>query len=684
MQKSLHHRGPDDAAVLWHAHDAVGLAHTRLSVIDVSPLGHQPMHSASGRFVTAYNGEIVNAPVLAQQLRALGVNFRGHSDTEVMLAAFEAWGVNEATQRFAGMFAFAVHDRRERVLHLVRDRVGIKPMHFAWIGGEPNGVFAFASEVRALLQVPGFNRELNHGALAGYFQHGCVTGGDCIWKGVHKLRAGHRLQLDCASGKIQVCCYWDALQVAKSGCSRSTHFKIGAADEADEADKLDALLRGVVKENLESDVPLAFFLSGGVDSASVLAQAVASGAHSLQAFTVGFDDAAFDERNATRATAAALGVQLQELHATPSDLLSAVPLMTDVYDEPFSDSSQIATYFICKLMRRHAKVALSGDGGDEVFGGYHRHVHAANAWGALRNIPAPLRGAFAGVVGGVPASAWDTLAAAVRPVLPRSLRVANAGERVHKWARMLSSRDEAQAYERVTSLWGDDRVVRSFDGGALWQSGDITEGGEVGGALLRSGDMDERSEVVGESWWHADAAMQLPDYLRRMQYMDQAGYLVDDVLTKVDRASMANSLEVRVPLLDHRVVEFAWALPAHMKVRNGRGKWLLRQVLARHVPKQLMRSPKSGFAVPLAAWLRGPLRDWAGDLLSRTQSDDVLDANVVARLFEAFDRGNREVKGADNFGGARGGSAPLANAAAQQIWTLVMYRAWSDRWRRAL
>ncbi|MFM7808887.1 MAG: asparagine synthase (glutamine-hydrolyzing), partial [Planctomycetota bacterium] len=378
LASCLVHRGPDGEGTLWHAGDRVGLAHRRLSVIDTSVAGAQPMVSASGRLAIAFNGEIVNAPELAAELRRAGVRFRGHSDTETLLQAIEAWGIERALERIAGMFAFAVHDRGERVVHLVRDRLGIKPMHYAWIGGESTGTLAFASEVRALLEMPGFRREIDAQGVAGFMARGCVTGSTSIWKGVRKLGAGEWMRCALGSGATQIRRYWDALGVATRGCNDPL-----LGSDAAVLDQAEALLRRVLGENLLSDVPVACFLSGGVDSAAVAMFAHANDPSSkVHAFTLGFKEAAFDERADAGRLAARIGMQSTQAEIVETDMLALVPDLAEIYDEPFADSSQIATVHLCRTMRKHAVVALSGDGGDEVFGGYNRHVQAMVRWSA--------------------------------------------------------------------------------------------------------------------------------------------------------------------------------------------------------------------------------------------------------------------------------------------------------------
>lgn len=623
MASMLRHRGPDARGVLWHARDRVGLAHARLAVVDLTPAGTQPMESPSGRFAICFNGEVYNAPALSHALQATGWRPRGHSDTEVMLAAIEAWGLDGALERFAGMFAFALHDRECHALHLVRDRLGIKPLHWAMVHG-PDGAFvAFASELCALLEVPGFDRSPNEGAIAGMLAHGCVTGDACAWRGARKLAPGHRMRVDLASGVISHTCWWNAIEVAAAGIANPF-----LGSDADAVRHASGLLDDIVREHLVSDVPLGCFLSGGIDSATVAA-AIRGGSPQVPvtAYTVGFNDTRFDERANARRTAAALDMPAQELVMSERAMIEAVANMAGAYDEPFADSSQVPTWLICSEMRKHVTVALSGDGGDEAFGGYHRHVHAAGGWRVTRNLPLGLRRLVSGAALALSPEAWDSLARPLEPLLPSRLRVRSPGDSIRKWGRCFGARDEAEAYRAMTVVGDASDSVRG--------------------------------------WWRQEDAARLPDFLRRMQFMDQVGYMVDDVLVKVDRASMTHGLEVRVPLLDHRLIEFAWRLPTHMKVRKGRGKWILREVLARRVPATVLDAPKAGFAVPVGAWLRGPLREWASDLLSprRVRNDSMLDARRVEQSWESIQRG--------------------WNAAQHEVWCVLMYLAWSDRWRVA-
>ena len=618
MTASLRHRGPDAVGVVWHETQRVGLGHRRLAILDASDAGAQPMVSAHGRHVVVLNGEICNAPALARRLRDEGVQFRGHSDTEVALAAIDTWGLQAALDQLAGMFALAVHDQVDGALHLVRDRLGVKPLHFTWIGGEGIGMLAFASEVRALLEVPGFVRRVDAAALAGFFAHGCTPGPSTIWQGVHSVPPGCHLRVDLASGATRLHRYWNPVELAASAAARAE-----TRPDAAWIDEADALLTQVVDENLLADAPVACFLSGGVDS-SLVATLARARQPSLQAFTVASTDAELDESVAAARTAALLGLRHHVHRMQPTEVLPLAQRLSTVHDEPFADSSALATLQLAECARAAGPVALAGDGGDEVFGGYNRHRMAASLWPASRRLPRVLR---AMVSTGLQMMGSDAMAW----MLPRSRLGPRPGDRLRKLARVFDATTEAQAYEAITSIWQPVPVT---------------------------------GVTPNQTWWQPDAAARLPDFLSRMQAMDLSGYLVDDALVKVDRASMAVGLEVRVPLLDHRLVEFAWRLPTRLRVRDGCGKWLLRQVLARRVPGLRLASAKAGFAVPLADWLRGPLRAWAADLLSR----QAFRQHPLIHHAAMSDCWQRLLAGDD--------------AQADRAWTCITFSAWSAQWER--
>jgi asparagine synthase (glutamine-hydrolysing) len=565
MCDALVHRGPDDAGE-W-ADDGAGVAigFRRLAIIDLSPAGHQPMISASGRYVATLNGEIYNFEEMRGELRARGVapEFRGHSDTEVMLAAFDAWGVEAAVARFNGMYAIAVWDRETRRLHLVRDRMGVKPLYYGFVGR----TFVYGSELKALRRHPGFDARIDRDALRLYLRFMYVPAPFSIYEGIAKLMPGTILTLDPATGETRTTVYWSARDAALDGARH----RFGGSEE-DASLELEALLRDAIKIRMVADVPLGVFLSGGVDSSLVTALMQAQSETPVKSFSIGFADAAYNEAPFAAAVARHLGTEHTELMMHERDALDLIPRLGTMYDEPFADSSQIPTHLVSALARRHVTVSLSGDGGDELFGGYTRYFVGQRLFRGLTKVPRRARPLLGRALTSFSPRAWDRLR--------RRL-----GERVHKVARVLKGGDVDAMYFELVSHWPD--IVRAQ--------------GEGRGA---------QAPVEDRSQWPT-----LADPVERMMYFDQISYLPDDILAKVDRASMAVSLESREPLLDYRLVEFAWRLPLSMKVRGGKGKRVLRRVLYRYVPESLIERPKMGFGIPLDAWLRGPLRAWAESLL---------------------------------------------------------------------
>lgn len=570
MVTALNHRGPDARGVWAEPEAGLVLGHARLSIIDLSPAGAQPMSSASGRYVLSYNGEVYNAGELRAELEQLGHRFRGHSDTEAIVEGFAAWGVAETVTRLIGMFAFAVFDRKERVLTLVRDRLGIKPVYW----GRIDGRVAFASELKAFAALPGFPPEIDRDALAAYLCTGYVPAPGCIYRGIEKLEPGTMLEVR-ADGAVRAERYWSALDVAVRGQAAPLE-----ADDAEACASLEALLTDAVTRRMVADVPLGVFLSGGIDSSTVTALMQANSATPVKSFSIGFHEPGYNEADAAKAAAHHLGTDHTELYVSADEAQSVVPRLPQIYDEPFADVSQIPTFLVSEMTRKHVTVALSGDGGDELFAGYNRYAQGLRVARALRHLPGPLSGAASDLITALPPSNWDGLFA----LLPAGVRPRQAGDKLHKLAAVLGA--ETRDYYRVlVSPWAD-----------AWRL--------VPGA--RRPDPDPFAPGIRSRF---------RDELSWMQYADTVTYLPDDILTKVDRASMAVSLEARVPLLDHRVVEFAWRLPEDLKIRGGQGKWLLRQLLYKYVPKALVERPKMGFGVPIDAWLRGPLKAWAEDLL---------------------------------------------------------------------
>lgn len=587
MGRTLHHRGPDGDGTWSDAAAGICLAHRRLSILDLSPTGAQPMVSASGRFVISYNGEVYSHSELRADLEAKGSAFRGHSDTEVIVEAVSEWGLDATLPRLIGMFAMAIWDRAERTLTLVRDRMGIKPLYWGWVGG----AFAFGSELKALRLVPGWTGEIDRDALTAYMRYCYVPAPHSIYRGVFKLEPGCILKVD-ATGKVSHTRYWDT----RALMAESTRTRVSMSD-AEAIDHLDTLLRDAVGRRMVADVPVGAFLSGGIDSSVVVAQMQAVSDRPVHTFSIGFAEQEYNEAQHAAAVAKHLGTYHAELIVTPRQALDVIPDLPHWYDEPFADSSQIPTFLVSQLARRDVVVALSGDGGDELFAGYTRYFTAQSLWQPLQGMPARLRKAVPAAVGILSPRQWDILAR----MIPVRWRPPHFGQRLYKLKGALAASGPNDFYRPLLSHWGSPE--------------DLVIGGREPPHIL-----DDRR-----------LACELPDMVERMQMIDMLTYLPDDILTKVDRASMAVGLEARVPLIDHRLVEFASSLPSHQRIRDGRGKWLLRQVLDRYVPSALIDRPKMGFGVPIDQWLRGPLRDWAEDLLDPTclRAEGFLDPTQV-------------------------------------------------------
>ena len=595
MTRALTHRGPDAAGAWCDPAHGVALGHRRLSILDLSTEGHQPMASPSGRYVAVYNGEIYNFEAIRPELA--GVRWRGRSDTEVLLAAIDAWGVRAAVERCAGMFALAVWDRVEARLHLVRDRLGIKPLYYGWCGG----TLLFGSELKALRAHPAFAAPIDRAAVGMFLRYDYIPAPATIYAGVRKLAPGSIVTLGSSADRAEPVAYWSAFDAARRGAARPFE---GDGEEA--ADALHALLRGVVGEHMIADVPLGAFLSGGIDSSTVVALMQAQSSRQVKTFAIGFDQAGFDEAPHARAVAGVLGTDHTELYVTPDEARAVIPRLAGMYDEPFADSSQIPTYLVSALARRSVTVALSGDGGDELFGGYARYFASQALWSRLRKIPSPVRRAGARMLRAGAAPTIDRALAPFRGALPRPLRRHASGARAHQVGGLLAARDENELYQQLLTHVEPHLAL---------------VGGAAGASYLA-----DRPE------WTT-----LPDYLRRMMLWDATTYLPDDILVKVDRASMAVGLEARVPILDHRVAEFAWSLPPALASDGRTGKLPLRAVLARYVPPALFDRPKMGFTVPLGEWLRGPLREWAGDLLApdRVRRAGLIEPAVAEQLLGA-------------------------------------------------
>jgi len=617
MADAIAYRGPDGSGVWSDEKAGVALAHRRLAIIDLTPSGAQPMISADGRWVISYNGEIYNAAAIAASPGLEGARFRGTSDTEVLIESIARRGLDRTLDDINGMFAIALWDRQTRTLYLIRDRLGIKPLFFA---ATKRGVY-FASELKAIMAA-GAEVDIDPASVASFLRFGYVPTPHSIFRGVEKLRPGEVVSIN-AKGQITRRCYWSISDVAVAGLGNPW---VGSDTDAEA--RLNDLLSDAVSAQMISDVPLGAFLSGGIDSSTVAALMVRAGKGPVRTFSIGFPDFGYDESVHARAVAQHLGTVHEELTVTANDSLRIVPQLAEMYDEPFADSSQIPTHLISKLTRAHVTVALSGDGGDELFGGYNRYGLAEGPLAWLMRIPLPMRRSISALLNAVPSAGADLLARLV----PQKFRPAQPADKLKKLAEVMLLDSDA-VYLRLVSQCPNPAA--------------LTHGADEHPTAPNLNGLLGRNQT-----------------LERMQLFDTATYLPDDILQKVDRASMAVSLEVRPPLLDHRVVEFAWKLPRHLRIRSGETKWLLRRVLDRYVPRGLIDRPKMGFGIPLAAWLRGPLRPWAEDLLNSSQlGGGLLNVTAVRMLWAEHSSGQRNW--------------------AYALWTILMYEAWRQRWARA-
>ncbi|MEX2375122.1 MAG: asparagine synthase (glutamine-hydrolyzing) [Dehalococcoidia bacterium] len=622
MMSSLVHRGPDDHGS-WFSQGGVAFGFRRLAIQDLSEAGHQPMASASGRFVMVFNGEVYNHPELRRDLEGCGHRFRGHSDTEVILAGFEQWGMVEAVRRFVGMFAMAVWDSRHQSLTLIRDRLGIKPLHVYWRPGR----LMFASELKAFMADPGFDRTLDEEAISAYLQLLYVPAPQCVFRHVTKLLPGHMMTVTSPRKPLPPPePYWSVEELARSGGADP----IDGSDE-EFTDLLEGALTESIRVRLRADVPVGALLSGGVDSSVVVALAQAASSRPVKTYAIGFDAAEHDESAAASAVARHLGTEHTELMLPAEDSLDVVARLPELFDEPLADPSAIPIYLICALASKEVTVGLSGDGGDEVFGGYHRYIEGARLIQHVRAVPTSLRRPLGAAIGSVSSSSWDRGYRVFESVLPQSLRHRLPGEKAAKLGAMMSRVSEADMYLSLLSAWRGPNIPKRVS--------------RIGSARV--------AEILSD-----------PDSLplrERMMLADQVTYLPDDLLAKVDRASMASSLEVRVPLLDHRVLELAWRLPARSRIRGSEGKWILRNVLRRHVPDSLVDRPKMGFTVPIAAWMSGPLRELIRDTVGDREQDLGFEPGELTAAWRAFEAGH----------------TGLANA----LWAVFVLAAWQRRWR---
>ena len=624
MADRVAHRGPDGGGVWVDNVLGLALAHRRLSIIELSPAGAQPMESTNGQLLLVYNGEIYNHLAVRAELECTGwsAGWRGHSDTETLLAALQLWGVAKTLEKLTGMFAFALWDKSRMQLTLARDRLGEKPLYY----GHSDGAFLFGSELKALQAHPSWKGVVCRKALDLFMRHGYVPTPWSIYEGIKKLPPAHFVVIaDNGQLMSQPQCYWDLAAIAQSSHPREP------VNSDELTDELDGLVRDAVRRQMAADVPLGAFLSGGFDSTMVVAAMQSQSERPVQTFSIGFDEAAYNEADHAKAVANHLGTSHAELYVTSDEAMSVIPHLPTIYDEPFADSSQIPTFLVSKLARQHVTVSLSGDGGDELFYGYGRYEFTYQTWNKLRRFPVPMRRVLATMMRHSPGLALER----AQELLPEKLKITHLADRLPKMADLLVSESGTDFYRSLVS--------RST----------------LHGGLVRSAD---RPETILDKQAKSRGPLDLREW---MMYIDQITYLPDDILTKVDRASMAVSLEARVPLLDHRLVEFAWGVPTEFKYRDGQGKWLLRQVLYRYVPKPLMDQPKTGFGVPIEHWLRGPLREWAEALLDekRLRQERFFNPEPIQKIWQ------------DNLSGQRRWHGPL--------WNILMFQAWYEHWHKA-
>lgn len=622
MAETILHRGPDDSGEWVDETAGIGLGFRRLAIIDLSMTGHQPMRSADRRYTIIFNGEVYNYDSLRHELLEQGAKFKGTSDTEVMLAAIQFWGLARAVRRFNGMFAFALWDSQDRTLHLVRDRMGIKPLYYAWVGK----TLVFGSELKTLVSHPNFQKEVDRDALTLYLRFAYIPTPYSIYKKVYKLSPGCILsvQINQTEETARPKAYWNAQETIERSLAEPFE-----GDETEAIDTLEKHLQASLSLRMIADVPLGAFLSGGVDSSTVVALMQTQASRPVKTFTIGFNEAGFDEAAHAKAIAKHLGTEHTELYVSPEEMRDVVPLLPQLYDEPFADVSQIPTYVVSRMARQHVTVSLSGDGGDEIFGGYNRYTMVPKLWRRASAFPKSMRKALSTGLRLVSPNEWKNVFLAAGKVSSSLRNLPNPADKAHKLADLLSAPGPSTVYLELLSQWKDPNQL-------------VLQGHEP------------RTAVTDLAAW-----VKSPNFSEQMMALDMITYLPDDILTKVDRASMGASLEARAPFLDdHETVRLAWQFPLHMKINSQGGKWILRQVLYRHVPKKLVDRPKMGFGVPMDSWLRGPLRDWAEDLLSesRLRSEGYFNPTPIRQKWE------------EHLSGVRNWQNPL--------WTVLMFQSW--------
>ena len=626
MNNTIVHRGPDDAGIWCDENAGVSLGHRRLSIIDLSSAGHQPMISQNGRFIIVMNGEIYNHRDLSKEMNSLGYSFIGDSDTEVALACIQHWGVIKAMQKFVGMFAFGIWDRENRKLYLSRDRMGEKPLYY----GRINSSFVFASELKALKAHPGWQGEINRDALSLLMKYTYIPSPYCIYVDINKLEPGTILEWSMESRKDEpkIYSYWSADKIVLN----AMHGRRKRINKKELINELDDLLHTTLKDQMIADVPLGAFLSGGIDSSAIVAIMQSESSRPVKTFSIGFHEDEYNEAVFAKQIAEHLGTDHTELYVTPEEAQSVIPKIPELYDEPFSDSSQIPTFLISELARKDVTVALSGDGGDELFGGYSRYLYGLDLWNKMSKIPEPARNYIGNII---LKTSPDTINKFVKPLMflvPKQYRFQQFGQKLQKLANAWNTTTRESIYRQFITLWPNaNEIVINSDG-------------------------------IDNMVKHELTLKDINSFPEWMMFTDMVTYLPDDILTKVDRASMAVSLEVRVPFLDHRIVEFIWNQAPDVKIVKNVSKWLLREVLYKYVPKKLIDRPKMGFGVPIDHWLRGPLREWAEDLISeeRLKREGYLKPELVRARWEEHLSGNLSWH--------------------YHLWPVLMFQAWKERW----
>lgn len=629
MATAIAHRGPDDEGFWRDPNNQILLGHRRLAIVDLSAAGHQPMASRSGRWLIAFNGEIYNHEALRAELERGGwsCGWRGHSDTEVLLAAFEVHGVEQALKKCVGMFAFALWDRETKTLTLGRDRLGEKPLYYGWLGD----TLVFGSELASFYRHPDWHGDINRGALALLMRHNYIPAPYSIFNGVAKLPPATVARFAQRTKDPRVSEYWSLREVTEEA-QRSPF----SGTPAEAVDEVERLLRQSIEGQMMADVPLGAFLSGGIDSSTVVAVMQSLSTLPVRTFSIGFDVPGYNEAEHAKSVAKHLGTTHTELYVTSREALDVVPRLPSIYSEPFSDSSQIPTYLVSKLARQHVTVSLSGDGGDELFSGYSRYAMSEALWGRISSVPAPVRIGLASAIRAVSPSVWNSALSLPLRLLPSRYRYPNPGDKLHKLSDLLGLRTHDEAYLRLVSHWqSPEALVQGAKEPATWLT---------------------RPDGVPSS---------ISDIVRRMMFLDSVSYLPDDILAKVDRASMAVSLESRVPMLDHRIVEFAATLSTSLLRREGISKWPLRQVLYRYVPQALIDRPKMGFGVPLDSWLRGPLREWGESLIGGDSlaEDGLFNGELVRTAWREHQSGARNLQ--------------------YLLWDVLMFQSWYAQYRES-